>query len=146
MHWVRQCVGGFQRLDLNWNCAVVKTCFKMQANTISFLGALQWPFLQIIDSPREERYTLNRKSITEAFSMAEATISAKGWLVIPVELRKKYDLKPGARVMLVDYGGVLAIVPALSKPVEESKGMLKGGPSLLKALVEERKRERKRER
>ncbi len=77
--------------------------------------------------------------------MAMVTISAKGWLVIPVELRKKYDLQPGARVMLVDYGGVLAIVPVLAKPVEETRGMLKGGRSLVQALKQERKRERERE-
>ena len=78
--------------------------------------------------------------------MATATISAKGWLVIPVELRKKYDLKKGARVMLVDYGGVLAIVPAMANPIQQSRGMLKGGKPLLQVLKEERKRERERER
>ena len=44
--------------------------------------------------------------------METMTISAKGWLVIPADLRKKYDLKPGSRVRFVDYGGVLSIVPA----------------------------------
>ncbi len=78
--------------------------------------------------------------------MAVVTISAKGWLVIPAELRRKYDLHPGAEVVLVDYGGVLAIVPAMSNPIEETSGMLKGGPSLIKALKEERARELKRER
>ncbi len=77
--------------------------------------------------------------------MAVATISAKGWLVIPAELRKKYDLQPGSRVMLVDYGGVLAIVPAMENPVEQSAGMLKGGESLTKALRAERAKERARE-
>ncbi len=77
--------------------------------------------------------------------MTLATISSKGWVVIPVELRKKYDLQPGMQVVLVDYGGVLAIVPALANPVQESAGMLKGGASLTKALVEERARERERE-
>lgn len=76
--------------------------------------------------------------------MATATISAKGWVVIPVELRKKYDLHEGAQVVLVDYGGVLAIVPALSKPIQQARGMLKGGKSLLKALREEKRRERER--
>jgi AbrB family looped-hinge helix DNA binding protein len=76
--------------------------------------------------------------------MATATISAKGWLVIPVELRKKYDLHEGSRVVLVDYGGVLAIVPAMAKPIQQSRGMLKGGKSLLDALKEERRRERER--
>jgi hypothetical protein len=47
-------------------------------------------------------------------------------------------------VVLVDYGGVITIVPALSNPVEESAGMLKGGTSLTKALRLERRRERDR--
>jgi len=76
--------------------------------------------------------------------MTVATISSKGWIVIPAELRKKYDLQPGSNVVLVDYGGVIAIVPAMSDPVEESAGMLKGGPSLTKALGLERQRERER--
>lgn len=77
--------------------------------------------------------------------MTITTISSKGWVVIPVELRKKYDLRPGARVVLVDYGGVLAIVPAMSDSVKESAGILKGGASLTKALLRERSEERKRE-
>ena len=74
--------------------------------------------------------------------MSLATISEKGWIVIPAELRKKYALRPGARVVLVDYGGVLAIVPALKQPVGEAAGMVKGGSSLLHALKKERARER----
>jgi len=35
------------------------------------------------------------------------TISSKGWVVIPAELRKKYHLTPGTEVLIVDYGGVL---------------------------------------
>ena len=77
--------------------------------------------------------------------MMTAIVSAKGWIVIPAEFRKKYDLKPGARVMLVDYGGVLAIVPALPNAITTSMGMLKGGTSLTKALLAERRRERARE-
>jgi AbrB family looped-hinge helix DNA binding protein len=76
--------------------------------------------------------------------MTVATISSKGWIVIPAELRKKYDLQPGSNVVLVDYGGVIAIVPAMSDPVEESAVMLTGGPSLTKALRLERQRERER--
>ena len=77
--------------------------------------------------------------------MTIATISPKGWVVIPAELRKKYGLEPGMRVALVDYGGVLAIVPAMSDPVKESAGLLKRNPSLTKALLKERTQERKRE-
>lgn len=71
--------------------------------------------------------------------MAIATVSSDGRLVIPVELRKKYDLREGTRVMLVDYGGVLAIVPAVTKPIQQAQGMLKGGRSLLRALKEEKR-------
>jgi AbrB family looped-hinge helix DNA binding protein len=74
-----------------------------------------------------------------------AVVSAKGWVVIPAELRKKYHLRPGARVMVVDYGGVLALVPALAQPVTASAGILKGGPSLTRALQAEKIRERARE-
>ena len=77
--------------------------------------------------------------------MTITTVSSKGWVVIPAELRKKYDLRPGARVVLVDYGGVLAIVPAMSDSVKESAGILKGGASLTKALLRERAEELKRE-
>ncbi|OIO90466.1 MAG: hypothetical protein AUK03_12920 [Anaerolineae bacterium CG2_30_64_16] len=78
--------------------------------------------------------------------MTVAKISAKGWVVIPAGLRKKYNLHSGRRVALVDYGGVLAIVPAMTDPVEESAGILKGGPSLVEALLVERDQERGRER
>ena len=73
------------------------------------------------------------------------TISNKGWVVIPAELRKKYNLTPGTEVVIVDYGGVLAIVPAMKDAVKQGYGMLKGGPSLTQALLKERAAERKRE-
>jgi AbrB family looped-hinge helix DNA binding protein len=73
------------------------------------------------------------------------TISNKGWVVIPADLRKKYNLMPGTEVVIVDYGGVLAIVPAMKDPVKQGYGMLKGGPSLTQALLKERAAERKRE-
>ncbi len=72
----------------------------------------------------------------------ELIISNKGWVVIPAELRKKYSLRPGSVVTVVDYGGVLAIVPALKKPVKHAAGMLKGGASLTSALLEEHQKER----
>ena len=73
------------------------------------------------------------------------TISNKGWVVIPAELRKKYNLTPGSEVVIVDYGGVLAIIPAMKDPVKQGYGMLKGRPSLTQALLKERAAERKRE-
>ncbi len=72
-------------------------------------------------------------------------LSQKGWVVIPASLRQKYGLLPGAEVYVVDYGGVLAIVPAFKQPVAQGAGMLKGDDSLTEAIVEEHRQERKRE-
>ena len=73
------------------------------------------------------------------------TISNKGWVVIPAELRKKYNLLPGTEVIIVDYGGVLSIVPVLKNPIKQGRGMLKGLPSLTRDLSKERATERSRE-
>lgn len=73
-------------------------------------------------------------------------VSQKGWVVIPVDLRKKYHLEPGTHLHVVDYGGVLSLVPTLENPIEEGAGILKGESSLTQALLNERREEQKRER
>ena len=73
------------------------------------------------------------------------TVSQKGWVVIPAELRKKYHLKPGTEVAVVDYGGVLSIVPAMRDPIKQGRGLLKDLPSLTEDLLKERTEELARE-
>lgn len=73
------------------------------------------------------------------------TISEKGWVVIPAELRRKHNLHPGTEVQVVDYGGVLALVPALDEPVRQAAGMLKGRKSLRRALLVQHRAERRGE-
>jgi len=72
-------------------------------------------------------------------------LSQKGWVVIPAALRRKYGLKPGANLQVVDYGGILALVPAFKDPVRDSAGLLKGADSLTAAIVEEHRQERQRD-
>ena len=70
------------------------------------------------------------------------TISNKGWVVIPAELRKKYRLFPGRAVQIVDYGGVLALIPSMDNPIYQSAGMLPVREhSLRDILLEEHKKE-----
>jgi AbrB family looped-hinge helix DNA binding protein len=76
--------------------------------------------------------------------MASARISQKGWVVIPVEYRRRYGLEPGDKVQIVDYGGVLALVPRSGDAIAETCGMLPGA-SLTRALLQERARERELE-
>ncbi len=70
--------------------------------------------------------------------MATVTVSAKGWIVIPKAIRKKYGLKPGDRVQVIDYGGIY-LVPAIGDPAKEMRGMFKGEPSLTEGLLEDRR-------
>ena len=75
----------------------------------------------------------------------DALISQKGWVVIPAELRKKYHLTPGSQVMVVDYGGVLSIIPARRDPIQQGRGLLKTLPSLTEDLLKEHAQELTRE-
>ena len=68
-------------------------------------------------------------------------ISSKGWIVIPADLRKKYGLKPGDEVHVIDYGGALTLVPAMTDPVRQTRGMFADGGPLLEDLLEERRRD-----
>jgi AbrB family looped-hinge helix DNA binding protein len=69
-------------------------------------------------------------------------VSSKGWVVIPAALRERYQLKPGTEVEVVDYGGVLGIVPVKENPIDQSAGMLAGdGGSLTQALLDDHNRE-----
>ncbi len=77
--------------------------------------------------------------------MSTVTVSKKGWVVIPRDIRERYGIKPGDKVVIVDYAGRIAIFPAMKDPVREIRGLLKGGPSLTQALLEERRKEREAE-
>lgn len=75
--------------------------------------------------------------------MAGSILSKKGWIVIPNEIRKKYGLTKGKKVNIIDYGGVISIIPAVKDAIGESEGLFKGEPSLTNALITERKKDKK---
>jgi len=70
-------------------------------------------------------------------------ISREGRVVIPASFRKKYNLKAGDEVQVVDYGDVVALLPRAAHPVRDGAGRLAGGSSLVAALRRERLAERK---
>lgn len=106
--------------------------------------ASEWVFLGPVLAGRSLwRYTLGAMGITG--SSATAKVSSKGWVVIPADLRYKYHIEPGDEVRIVDYGGILALLPSLQDPVHEARGALAGAGSLTRALLDERRRERERE-
>jgi len=78
--------------------------------------------------------------------MHTATLSKKGWVVIPAELRKKYHIEPGVKLAFFDFDGMITIVPVPDDPIEAGYGLLAGeGPSLIEALLQERQWEREKD-
>jgi AbrB family looped-hinge helix DNA binding protein len=70
-------------------------------------------------------------------------VTTKGQLVIPSKLRRKFGIKPGTRVNFFEDGDGIKIVPVTSETIKANIGFLgNDGPSLLKALMEEKKTER----
>lgn len=62
--------------------------------------------------------------------------------MIPADLRRKYKLHSGTELSVVDYGGVLALVPRMRRPVRQAAGMLKGRTSLTRALIRQHRRDK----
>ncbi|MFH1542340.1 MAG: AbrB/MazE/SpoVT family DNA-binding domain-containing protein [bacterium] len=79
--------------------------------------------------------------------MMTTTLSKKGQIVIPIELRERYNIEPGSRVELMDIGGEIVIIPiTIKNPIDEARGILKGGKSTKELLKSIRKEERRLER
>ena len=57
---------------------------------------------------------------------------AKGQIVIPAKLRKKYHIKPGAELQVLEYGGIIHLIPPVSDPIKAAAGFLPKRPSLVK--------------
>lgn len=72
-------------------------------------------------------------------------VSSKGWIVIPAHLRRRYGIESGQQIRVIDYGGVLSLVPATEDPIGAGRGLLAGETSLRRALLEDRRRELARE-
>jgi AbrB family looped-hinge helix DNA binding protein len=71
--------------------------------------------------------------------MSIVTVSKKGWVVIPKEVRKRHRIKPGDRFVILDYGRGITLFPASEDPIRDSYGMLKGGFSMHEFLEEKRR-------
>jgi AbrB family looped-hinge helix DNA binding protein len=56
--------------------------------------------------------------------MEAVTISSKYQVVIPREIREKFNLKPGQKIAFIPYKGTLRVV--IIPPIEAARGKLKG--------------------
>jgi len=77
------------------------------------------------------------------------TISSKGQVVVPAELREQLGLKKGTRATWTEERGRLILMPITERILDEIQGFLKprpGEPSMFEEHFKERERERQRER
>ena len=77
--------------------------------------------------------------------MAVVKTSAKGQVVIPKEVRRALGIKPGTRFHVRAEGSEVVLFPLPDDPIRALRGIVKGGPSLAKALLEDRREELERE-
>lgn len=74
------------------------------------------------------------------------TVSSKGQIVLPAELRKRYGIEAGSKLGIVDLAGSIYLVPLPDDPIKAARGMLKGKPNAgTKALLKERRIEKERD-
>ncbi len=71
--------------------------------------------------------------------MGELTVSSKGQIVIPKEIREKLHLKRGQKVRIEEVEGTIIIVPVPKNPIKAMKGMSTGFPESVKSIRELRK-------
>jgi len=74
----------------------------------------------------------------------ETILTERGQTVVPAPIRKRHKLGKGARLVWLDDGNTIKVIPVPPDPVEVLHGIGKG-ENLLKALLEERKKDRDRE-
>ena len=77
--------------------------------------------------------------------MPVVTTSSRGEIVIPKEVRKKVHIVPGKKILVKVEADRAILLPLPDDTVEHFCGIIKNGPSLTKALLTERKKERERE-
>jgi AbrB family looped-hinge helix DNA binding protein len=70
-----------------------------------------------------------------------STVTTKGQLVIPSRLRRKYGIRKGTRVAIVEDNERLILQPLTREFIHSLCGWLKGSKAL-EYLLEERKKDR----
>lgn len=74
----------------------------------------------------------------------QTTLSRRGQTVIPAAIRKRHHIKEGDRLVWIDDGETLKIIPLPGDPVRALKGIAEG-EHLMKELMSYRREERERE-
>lgn len=74
----------------------------------------------------------------------ETYATVKGQIVIPAELRRKYGIKNGTKIIVTDIGDAIVLKPVTEQYLRNLQGSLKGKGGL-KLLLEERAKDKQKE-
>ena len=79
--------------------------------------------------------------------MFHAKVSAKGSVVIPASIRRKFGIEIGMTVKITEVNGSIRIIPLPKDPIAAARGFLKRetGSSLTEILLEERQKDLRKE-
>lgn len=72
----------------------------------------------------------------------QTTATERGQTSIPAPIRRRYGLKSRSKLIWVDLGGSVSVIPVADDPMGTVRGLFKE-KGLRKLLLEERRRERK---
>ena len=67
-----------------------------------------------------------------------ATVTSKGQIVIPVELRKRLNIRQGTRIRFREEQGCVILEPITADFISSLRGISKGRTSLVAALKRKR--------
>ena len=73
--------------------------------------------------------------------MATVKTLSKGQIVIPSDIRKRYHIEPGTEIQIMEYGGIIYLIPPVQDPIKAACGILPLKPSLSERLLRERRKE-----
>ena len=71
----------------------------------------------------------------------ETRATAKGQIVIPAILRRKYEIKEGTRIVVTDDGDSIILKPITEEYLKKLQGSLKG-KGALKVIIDERRKDK----
>jgi len=71
-------------------------------------------------------------------------VTKRGQTAIPAIIRKNYNIQPGDRLVWIDDGRTIKIIPVPADPINAFRGRAKG-ENLLEKLLEARREERERD-
>ena len=77
--------------------------------------------------------------------MKETTITRKGQVVIPADIRRKYNIQPGQKFLVRDSEGEIRLIPLKVISVKKAHGWLKTDKSVSDLLKEARSVEKEHE-